>query len=424
MKPEVLLDARLIPARDRHPRIFKAWEELPVGGAIRLLNDHDPKPLYYEFEAERAGEFEWTPLQCGPDFWSVLIRRVGAAERGGPVSLGMTVNEAAARWPRAQAVLARYGLDTCCGGAHPIEFAARAHGIDAQKLLRELNSAAEGTPEPAPPSTMSDQIAHGQFESVKEEASMNREVLLDVRKLAPRMKHPTIFRIWEELPVGGAIRLLNDHDPKPLRYEFQAERPGEFEWRYIESGPEQWCVLIERVAPAKNRGREGAAGRPSWADAGGPELDVREALRSGGEPFGDIMARAEETRPGEVFVLRALFDPRPLYQALGAKGFEAWTERLAADDWKVYFRKKTGAAPSAPGKTVTLDVSALEPPEPMVRILEAVPALGPSDVLEVTHHREPVPLYARLEEAGFSHEIERLGENSYRLRIRRKSAIR
>jgi TusA-related sulfurtransferase len=74
----------------------------------------------------------------------------------------------------------------------------------------------------------------------------------------------------------------------------------------------------------------------------------------------------------------------------------------------------------AAGKVHVLDVSGLEPPQPMVAILEKIQELGPGDVLEVSHHREPVPLYALLEEAGFTHEIEKLGENSYRLKIRRK----
>lgn len=69
-----------------------------------------------------------------------------------------------------------------------------------------------------------------------------------------------------------------------------------------------------------------------------------------------------------------------------------------------------------------LDVSSLEPPEPMVRILEKLSELGPKDVLEVSHHREPVPLYEHLERAGFAHSIEKLGEGRYRLRVWRKDA--
>ncbi|HVA65490.1 MAG TPA: DUF542 domain-containing protein [Elusimicrobiota bacterium] len=56
------------------------------------------------------------------------------------VNLSWTVNEVAERYPKTREVLARYGLDLCCGGAHPLEFAAQAHGIDARELSRELNA--------------------------------------------------------------------------------------------------------------------------------------------------------------------------------------------------------------------------------------------------------------------------------------------
>lgn len=42
------------------------------------------------------------------------------------------------------------------------------------------------------------------------------------------------------------MRLVNDHDPKPLYYQFAAERPGTFDWEYQEQGPEVWKVLITK----------------------------------------------------------------------------------------------------------------------------------------------------------------------------------
>ena len=245
---------------------------------------------------------------------------------------------------------------------------------------------------------------------------MSQEVLLDVRDMPPRERHPKIFKACEELPVGSALKLLNDHDPKPLFYEFSAERAGEFEWTPIERGPRTWSVQIKRVAAALGTAKhdEAPLEQPTWA-AQVPKIivDVREDLRAGREPFQKIMAAAMQARPGEVFIVRAIFEPRPLYAVLGSKGFEAWPERLADDDWNIYFHKKP--------QHYTLDVSDLEPPEPMVRILAKVQELGPKDVLEVTHHREPFPLYVHLEEAGFNHEIEKLGENRYRLKIWRKN---
>lgn len=73
------------------------------------------------------------------------------------------------------------------------------------------------------------------------------------------------------------------------------------------------------------------------------------------------------------------------------------------------------------GRTVRLDVNGLEPPEPMLRILAAANALAPGDTLLVEHFREPVPLYAHLEAAGFAHSIEKLGEARYLLTIRRRA---
>ena len=46
------------------------------------------------------------------------------------------------------------------------------------------------------------------------------------------------------------MQLVNDHDPKPSYYQFQAEMPGEFSWNYLESGPDNWRVSICKLAPS------------------------------------------------------------------------------------------------------------------------------------------------------------------------------
>ncbi|MEZ5160013.1 MAG: DUF2249 domain-containing protein [Marmoricola sp.] len=40
--------------------------------------------------------------------------------------------------------------------------------------------------------------------------------------------------------------MVNDHDPKPLWYQFSAEYPDRFTWDYLESGPDVWRVRIGR----------------------------------------------------------------------------------------------------------------------------------------------------------------------------------
>jgi uncharacterized protein (DUF2249 family) len=71
---------------------------------------------------------------------------------------------------------------------------------------------------------------------------------VDVRNLAPRDRHPLIFRTFASLAKGDTMQLVNDHDPKPLYYQFAAELGDVFEWDYVEQGPEVWRVNIERTA--------------------------------------------------------------------------------------------------------------------------------------------------------------------------------
>lgn len=73
------VDARVLPIPQKHPAIFRAFEGLAVGEAMLLVNDHDPKPLYYQFAAERTGQFDWRYLENGPEVWKVEIRRVSPA---------------------------------------------------------------------------------------------------------------------------------------------------------------------------------------------------------------------------------------------------------------------------------------------------------------------------------------------------------
>ncbi len=80
------------------------------------------------------------------------------------------------------------------------------------------------------------------------EAAPNPEEL-DVREVPPPGKHPLIFGTFEALEPGQAFILVNDHDPRPLYYHFQAERTGTFTWEYLEQGPEVWRVKIGKTAP-------------------------------------------------------------------------------------------------------------------------------------------------------------------------------
>lgn len=69
---------------------------------------------------------------------------------------------------------------------------------------------------------------------------------LDVRNIIPRQRHTLIFDTYAALRPGEAFVLINDHDPRPLYYQFAAEHAGQFSWDYLEQGPEVWRVRIGR----------------------------------------------------------------------------------------------------------------------------------------------------------------------------------
>lgn len=219
-----------------------------------------------------------------------------------------------------------------------------------------------------------------------------------------------------------------------------------------------------RARAATNDSASGDEARPD-ALAGLPDdrmvdADVREDLRAGREPFGRIMAARRSLPTGGVLRVRAIFEPVPLYRVMANHGLEHWTERLGPDDWRVWFfepelvgsasgpasdpsgadpgaaRGSAGedrpdrgedrggeeATPAGAADEVVLDVRGLEPPEPMVRTLEALEDLPTGATLLQVNARVPRFLLPRLEERGFTWEIDEQPDDEVRVRIRRAGA--
>ena len=75
----------------------------------------------------------------------------------------------------------------------------------------------------------------------------------------------------------------------------------------------------------------------TWKAEADTVLDVRPDLESGGEPFVRIMEAVATIKPGETLVISAPFEPVPLYDVLGARGFSHETAMVAAGEWVVRF---------------------------------------------------------------------------------------
>jgi len=57
---------------------------------------------------------------------------------------------------------------------------------------------------------------------------------LDVRQVPKSQRHPMIFARFDALAAGESFVLVNSHDPIHLREEFARDRPGAYDWRYLE----------------------------------------------------------------------------------------------------------------------------------------------------------------------------------------------
>ena len=155
------------------------------------------------------------------------------------------------------------------------------------------------------------------------------------------------------------------------------------------------------------------------------DLDLREDMRAGREPFSRIMSAVAALGEAEVLVLRTIFEPVPLFALLAKRGFAHESARHADDDWIVSFwraphdlaavaaverpaeRVLPAANAGAPERlTVHLDVRGLEPPEPLVRTLAALDALREGQQLVHVNVRIPQLLLPMLAERGLACEID------------------
>ena len=157
-------------------------------------------------------------------------------------------------------------------------------------------------------------------------AAFDDSAVFDVRPIPCRVKHAQIFQRWLDLPVGQFFILLNDHDPVPLRYQFEAQFPGAFSWDYVEQGPEDFRVKITKLR----------------------SLDLASAV--------------------------AAPAPRSCGSVLGT------SERQE------------------------IDVRGFEPPEPLIRILDALESLPAGATLRAHTDREPCHLFGEAEARGFRHD--------------------
>lgn len=136
---EKILNVTLIEPKLKHPTIFARFDSLGEGDNIVILNDHDPKPLYYQLLGERGSTFSWEYLEQGPVWWKVKICKRTTTP------FGNTLGEIATKDINKARIFKKYGLDFCCGGKKTVNEACREVGVDPSVVERELQEFGEAT---------------------------------------------------------------------------------------------------------------------------------------------------------------------------------------------------------------------------------------------------------------------------------------
>ncbi len=165
-------------------------------------------------------------------------------------------------------------------------------------------------------------------------------------------------------------------------------------------------------------------------------LDVRDDIKNGADPFQKIMKAVNDLKGDEALYLTNSFEPFPLYSVLKNKGFEHITNRTNEGFQIIFFRDKTGNITNkiseeadennftdedlknlAHQKNTQIDVRGLEPPQPLLRIFEILENLKGDESLYIIHERKPVHLYPKLKDAGYKFLTEETSEDLYTIKV-------
>lgn len=239
------LDVRTLVPIERHKLLTRLFKELPVGHSFTFTNDHDPKPLYYEFCSIYGDVVGWEYIQSGGDEWTVKVTRTGESE-GRKFTGASTLMDL--RKTKEQdslhAVFHRYGMMEE-GDTMELLAAEIPSHIESIFKTRFANKCTWEVKE----KTDDEVTIH--ITKLKPDAGGDEKITVvrnfDIRPYPPAQRHEMFYEAFEQIAPGEAFEFVNDHDPKPLYYQMEAEQKVPFKWEYLESGPEDWRVRVSKL---------------------------------------------------------------------------------------------------------------------------------------------------------------------------------
>lgn len=250
------------------------------------------------------------------------------------------------------------------------------------------------------------------------------ETLAGISPAFSRLRNPIMRKVQSRLVTVEQAARIADLDPGALVRELNVAAGFDVATAHAAAGDA--CVTC---------GEE-----PEWVGQAPveAEIDAQTMLDRGLEPFNAISAAARRVSRGGILRVLAGFEPVPLYDALGKLGFDHWAVQLDANRWQADFYRTSMVTAAAPepdavvdsawepesfDAELTIDVSELIPPEPMVKILTAMADLPDGQTLRVHHVRRPIHLYPQLDALGYLHHTRELGPQQVELLIYKPAAM-
>ena len=236
------IDVRVLVPIKRHELLLKKFKELPVNENFVFINDHDPLPLFYEFRSIHGDVVGWDYINKGGRDWKVKVTRTddsqGIEFKG--ISTLIDLRKVDEKdWKHV--VFHRYGMMEAGDTMELVSTIVpkEIHGIFIHKFegkhawIYMKNEPGEC-------------VVHI---TKKAESGLGDDGYavvneFDIRAYTPTVRHEMFYKAFADIKPGEAFVFINDHDPKPLYYQMEAESNEPFKWEYLEKGPEAWKVRV------------------------------------------------------------------------------------------------------------------------------------------------------------------------------------
>ncbi len=235
----------LIPIK-RHEKLLKMFKDLPAGESFVFINDHDPKSLYYEFRSIFGDVVGWEYLKRDPEEWKVRVTRTEASEedKDSNVSTKIDLRRADPKdWKYT--IFHRYGMML---PGDVMEIISEEEPSEIRSIFQnKFDGEHEWQYRKSIPGEV---IIHVTKKAENDIDTTDISVVnkFDVRPYPPAKRHDMVFDAFEELKPGEAFVFINDHDPKPLYYQMEAENDVPFKWEYLMTMPQEWKVTVMKLA--------------------------------------------------------------------------------------------------------------------------------------------------------------------------------